>query len=263
MSLESAFEIGRLYLPLKSLADCTCAEGGRDDPFLYLPGLRGYWPMSSVGTAGQAINLVPGGSPFLMPNEGQYGVMLNQPYVSLDGVDDYLDIADGSEVDIIGTETYIEPAMRGLTLGGWFNVGSLPASRGGIFSKYNTSGNQRGYGLNVNPDDKVAMWVSDDGATYETIESVADVSLGQWLFIVGRFVPGDTVSLFVNGVQANVATTQTAIFNSSSALEVGRWSASDELELMASRLFLCAMALPDDLIRGLLASSGALYGVAT
>lgn len=259
MSLEVAFEVGRLYSPLKDLA--AGAAGGGDDPFLYLPGLRGYWPMSAVGASGQAVNFVSGGTALSMPNEGQYGTYLDQPYVSLDGVDDYLMIADGTEVDIIGTETYIDPAIRGLTIGGWFNVGSLPASRGGLFSKYNTSGSQRGYGLNINPDDKVAMWISDDGASYETVESVSAVTLSRWLFIVGRFVPGSLVSLFVNGVVASVVASETSIFNGSSDLEVGRWSQSDELEVMASRLFLCAAALSDSVIGDLLTYSKSLYGV--
>ncbi|NJO31403.1 MAG: hypothetical protein HC874_30490 [Richelia sp. SL_2_1] len=40
------------------------------------------------------------------------------PYVSLDGTGDFLSRADETDLDILGTETIYNSAVRGLTLGG-------------------------------------------------------------------------------------------------------------------------------------------------
>lgn len=93
--------------------------------FLALPVLRGFWPMSAVShtAADQARDISGNGNHLTNNNVSTFGYESTSliPQVSFNGTTQYLSRADaggGDWADIIGTETYVGAAKRGLTSGG-------------------------------------------------------------------------------------------------------------------------------------------------
>ena len=88
-------------------------------PFLALPGLVGFWPMSSVQrSTGNAYDL--SGQTRTLTYNGNPTYNINNdfaPYIRLDGTGDFLSRADETDLDILGTETIYASTVRGLTLG--------------------------------------------------------------------------------------------------------------------------------------------------
>ena len=54
MSADTAFEVGRLFKPLSTIASVLAAP--HEDLFIRLPGLEAYYPMSIVDSFGGARN---------------------------------------------------------------------------------------------------------------------------------------------------------------------------------------------------------------
>jgi len=244
MSEETAFEVGRLYVPLKSIADTLVAS--QKDVFVRLPALVGYWPMGIRDNAGNVSDHAGGGGFF-----AETGVCPT----GYDG-DSFTHIGNGTNYlsasaafGITGLETWVDSSIRGLTVGGWFMVDAGSGTARGIISKDGVSP-QRGYGLTVDATNSVSFFMSGNGAAIFGVAGPA-FPLLEWTFLVGRFIPSTEVAIFTNG---DKATSTTAIpasqFVSSQALEIGRFLANNTriVHGKARDVFICASALSDALI---------------
>lgn len=221
--------------------------------FLALPGLVGFWPMSSVqrstGNAydmsGQSRTLTYNGNP-------TYNIFNNFiPYFDADGTGDFLSRADETDLDILGSETIYASAVRGLTLGGWFYFDRL-ATDEGLISKAPSAGNYAYALQKLSAGNVVRLIVSGDGTNLISISSAA-VATATWYFIVGRYIPSTSVDIYVSGVKStNTTSIPAALFNSTASLLVGSLgTASQPLDGRATLCFLCANALPDTIIASL------------
>lgn len=239
-------------------------------PVRVLPGLRGLWyPGSADNTgaiydaSGQQRTLTYNGNPTLNLHNGLV------PYFDYDGTGDFHSRADEAGLDILGTETYIAAALRGLTVGGWFWTDDVTSNiTQGLITKYNTTGNQRAFQLSLNITGGIAgtpqMSVSVDGTATHVSTAAAPLVVNSWNFVVGRFSPAvPENAVFVNGVKAiNVTSVPASVFNSTASLEIGRRSvAATELNGRCAMVFLCAAALPDALLIRLFEQTGPLFGV--
>lgn len=243
MSYES-IEIGRLYVPIKQIADVLSAS--QKDLFVGLPGLTGYFPMSIVDTAAKAVN------------HSQAGLDLTQTGVCPIGYDgnSYRHTGDGvnylsSSLDyaLTGLETYIEAAFRGFTLGGWFRIETTPSGSSGLISK-DGSAPQRGYSLYWNSSNEARFLMSSNGSSTSVAISASSVT-AQWHFIAARFIPSTEVAVFLDGIKSANTTAIPASCNvSTQAFEVGRGFASDASIIHARHrdVFVCRTALSDALI---------------
>lgn len=237
--------------------------------FTTLTGLRGFWPMSSVDENGDAYDLSEQGRSLSINGNPTYDYGLGiAPFLEMDGVGDYADRADEAGLDITGTEIFILPASRGLTIGGWFFNGRL-ATEEALIGKWDASfpegpANQRSYLLEKLATDRIQFYISDDGIAQDIVTDDVDIEEDRWNFIVGRYDPSTELALFVNG--RNIPTAGTAmasIFNSTADLNVGAHDngAASLLQGSASHCFLCAAQLSSQVINALYQQSRSLFKV--
>ncbi len=243
MSNESV-EIGRLYGPIKQIADVLTAS--QKDLFVGLPGLTGYFPMSIVNTAAKAVNHAQAGLDLAQTGVCPIGYDGNSYRHTGDGVNYFSSSLDYA---LTGLETYIEAAFRGFTVGGWFRIEATPAGSSGLVSKDGVSP-QRGYSLYWNSLNEARFLVSSNGAATTVVISSSSI-ISQWHFIVGRFIPSTEVAVFLDGVKSVNTTAIPASCNvSTQPFEVGRGFASDASIIHAKHrdVFVCRAALSDELI---------------
>jgi hypothetical protein len=234
-------------------------------PFLDLPGLVGFWPMSSVqGSTGNAYDLSGQGRTLTYNGNPTYNIYNNLvPYIDLDGTGDFLSRADEAGLDISGTETIYASGVRGLTMGGYFWAVAAGAAQG-LISKWNGAGNQRSYLVDIQGDGSAAVFVSVDGSAITSASSgAASVSAAAFHFVVGRFTPSSELAIFLDGVKTtNTTSIPASIHSGTSALQVGAFNAGMSLLTgRASHCFLCANALPDATVGSLFQRTRGAFGV--
>ncbi len=242
MSLDVAFEVGRLYMPIKAIADAVSPSW--EDVFSRLPGLRAYFPMGAAKSngntpdlSGNGLELVPTGS----PTRGYDG----NSYTEVGVATDFLNRL-GSTMRISGVETYMAVALRGMTMGGWIYVHSLLAGNGGLVGLWGVTG-QKSYLVYVNPSGVPFFAISGDG-TAATDVSGGAVTLGKWFFWAARFTPSTEIAIFIDGVKSvNVTAIYASLFASTASFEVGRFRADNATILNAWHrdVFICSAILSD------------------
>lgn len=235
--------------------------------FLALPALRAFWPMSAVdydiaGGGGpytdQAKDLAGGGHHLTNYNFALFSYDNLIPYVEFDGTNDYLGRADGGGLewaDIRGTELYIQPAQRGLTLGGWFYIHSK-AAIAGLVGKWTP------YLLYYwQPTNVIRFSIHDGGAQHNT-PGFNDPSVDTWYFVCGTYFPSGSINLYVNGTKlTNAAGIPAALPDTATDFFVGQYLAGNYLSGRASMCFLCAAALSDAIVGQVFQQSRAMFGV--
>lgn len=228
--------------------------------YLLLPGLVGFWPMSTVArSTASAIDL--SGQGWTLTRNGNVQFNLHNsivPYAEFDGSGDSLSTANANDLDISGTETFYD--NKGLTMGGWFwNDGA--GATGGLMGKWTESGNQRSY-LLLTLSDTFRFAISGNGTANTQFSHSSTFSTGTWYFVVGKFEPSVMMSVFMNGEKASTTTSiPSSIFNGTSDFEIGSYNAlTQDLDGRATLCFLCAYALPDNLIFNLFEQSRLLFG---
>lgn len=244
MSADTAFEVGRLYLPLRQIADVLTATGhGVID---VLPGLEQYWTGGTRRFNGQVAEHGGGGTALTEVGSIPTGYDGNAYFHVGNGVN-YGTLSTGGGIS--GLETWIDPTLRGLTVGGWFMVDALPAVAGGLISK-SAETPDRGYALIVTSTPQYIFLVSGNGAAaFQAISPTSTISV--WRFVVGRFIPSTEVAIFVDGDKTIFTAAIPASLNvSAQAFELGRYFALDAYIAHAKMrdVFVCAAALSDTLI---------------
>lgn len=230
--------------------------------FLGLPGLRGYWPMGTFDSSGNAIDLSANGRTLTYNGNPTYNFATQGgPYLDLDGTGDYLSRADEAALDLTGTETIVASAARGITIGGWFWQDTLGAVDG-LAGKWTDSGNQRGY-LLLTTAGSLIFRISDDGTANIQYTHPTTLSTATWYFIVGKFEPSTRMSIFLNDdKQSTTSSIPASCFANTSAFQVGTYNAGVQIiDGRASNCFLCAMALGDTTIDNLFEATRGFYGV--
>lgn len=242
MSLEAAFEVGRLFLPLKTIADQFSLA--QKDLFIRLPGLRGYWPMSAVNYLGRAIDHSNASVNLQRTGAPTYAFDGNA-YVQLGVATDFLHTASG-ELDFTGTEAWIDSGIRGLTFGGWFWIDVIPVAASGLISKHGVAP-QYGFTLIVSTAGSPQVYISSNGTNNWTVVH-SPLTINTWHFIVARFTPSTELAVFVNDAKVvNTTTIPAAINVSTQNFEIGRYSNDNSriIEGRARDVFICASALSD------------------
>jgi len=260
----------------KQIADSQRKSGFRESPevqqsvvnrYLALPALRAFWPMSSVDyTVANRARDIAGGAYHLTDNNTPlFNYDGLAPYVEFDGTNQYLSRPDGGVAnwaDITGTETYINAAVRGLTLGGWFYFdNATPATTEDCMDKRAAAIANSSYSLGRLATAQIFFNIST-GAGFVTAPG-ASVGQNTWAFLVGRFIPSTSVDVFVNDDEVNtVVGVPAALVDSTAPFTIGaRGTPAQYLDGRASMCFLCAAALSDAIILSLFEQTRAMYGV--
>lgn len=241
MGADTAFEVGRLYQPIKAISDILTSSA--EEIFIQLPGIEGYYPMSIVNGSGQAINHTGSGDPLTQTGVVPVGFDGNA-YRQLGSGINYLFAA--SAYGLTGLETFIDSSLRGFTIGGWFMLDSLTSSPFGLISR---SGNtpDLGYGLVALNTGAPRLFMSNNGTT--TVNATgANLPLSEWHFVAGRYIPSVEVAVFVDGVKVtNTVSIPASAFVSSQGFEVGRYL-NDNSRIPNAKVrdvFICRTALSD------------------
>ena len=236
--------------------------------FSGLPGLTGLWTASHLDPTGDWYDWTK--NDLTLTANGTPGLNIHNnlvPYVTFDGATDWFSRADEAAISITGSETHIDVAVRGLTLGCWFYSTDATAHQQ-LISKWSAGAGNYSYLLayeGAGPD-ALRIQISDDGTNTDWVDSSDTVTTSKWQFAVGRFNDSDTgeeLAVFLNGVKTTDITARAAIFDGNAALGVGA-RGDGGYGLLTGResiVFLCAAALPDDMIGALFQQSRALYGV--
>lgn len=260
MSQRNDREISRLSGDFQLRYEPNFAWKSACSAFLALPGLRGFWPMSSFDEAGNARDLSGQGRTLTYNGNPTYNYDSLAPYIEFDGVGDSLSRSDEAGLDITGTEAYVAGAVRGFTTGGWFWLNSFTPLVNAFIAKFTALGN-----LSYMLFELAGIYrfgISSDGTAQTTVD-VASPTLGAWHFVVGRFIPSTELAIFDNGVKVtNVAAIPASIFSGNSAFCIGLDLAdSSYLDGRASLCFLCATALSDAIVLSLFHQTRAMFGV--
>jgi len=251
MSADTAFEIGRLYAPLKNISDVLTAS--QSDLFIRLPGLIGYWPMSITDTAGLAINHSQGGADLGQTGSCPIGYDGNA-FRHLGNGTNYLSAAG---YGLTGAETWITSSLQGITVGAWVMVDNLGSIAGGVISK-DAPAPQRGYALTARATADFVFAVSNTGGSSVAAVGAITYSIGVWRFVVGRFIPSVEIAIIIDGDKTTNTTAIPAVCNvSTQAFEIGRYF-SDNARVLNGKVrdvFICQTALSDAFIEEIRQSS--------
>lgn len=240
-------------------------EAGRGElaiaQFLSLCGLRGMWPLSSFNDTGNAYDLSGQSRTLTYNGNPVYDYDGQAPYIAFDGAGDYLHRADEAGLDILGNEAYV--GTPGLTVGGWFYLGSLAANQTFI-SKYSGAVNHSWTLQYLTANSQSSFEISNTGADSFIVNSDdGSIEISKWYFNVGRFEPSTRISNYLNGIWShNLIAIPATIRNSTANLRIGmRSDGTVPLTGRASMNFLCASALSDATISFLFNQTRAMYGV--
>lgn len=238
-------------------------------PFVGLPGLVGFWPMSSIDrssgdvydVSGQGRTLTYTGNPtYSYTDQGA-------PYINLDGTGDYLARADETDLDIVGTETIHNSTQRGLTMGGWVywdTAGSPGVTNRPMMSK-EPSASICPYSIFLEDasTQRCIARIADTDSALSIVEAAttAAVDLNTWHFAVLRFRPGSAIDLYFDGVLYTTSTSKTAIYSSTGAFEIGRGFATQVMDGRVSLAFLSSAMLSTNILSSLYQRTRGSFGV--
>ncbi len=245
-------------------------------PFLALPGLRAFWPLSSVDyTNPQAKDLGGGGYHLTNNNTSTFGydpTRILVPCAFFDGTNQYLGRADGGAAnwaDVTGTEAYIENTAvgaRGLSMGGWFRFDAAASAIEDCIGKWNDAVNNS-YLIRRIASGVINFVISTDGSTDFTLASGSDtVGANEWAWLGMTFDPSARLAGWINATQyTTAASVPASIFDGNSSFGIGAsFSAGAAARFMdgrASLCFLCAACLDDATVDSLFQQTRAAFGV--
>lgn len=230
--------------------------------YMALPGLVGFWPMSSVqrstGNAydlsGQGRTLTYNGNPAYTYFNGLVA------YIDLDGTGDFLSRATETDLDIQGSETIYTTGAAGLTIGGWFWADSVAGAPSFIGKHDNASAAGSAYLLYL-VSGAPNFIVYNSTNLFDAVSGTT-LTAGTWYFVVGRYTPSTEVAVFVNSNKAVDTTSIPASLNAvAAAFQIGARAGGSLLNGRAALCFVCANALGDDLISSLFQSSRVLFSI--
>ena len=234
--------------------------------FSGLPGLTGLWTAGHLDPTGDwydwtknDLTLTAAGTPGLNYHNNLV------PYVTFDGATDYFTRADEAATSITGTESHIDAAVRGLTLGAWAYPTDVTTTNHAL-SKWAAAAD---YSYSIHfagsvAGDPVRFYITDDGNNGDFVDS-ATYAASAWHFIVGRYNDNDTgeeLAIWLDGVKTTAATARASVFDGAADFCIG--AAAGGGGKFAGRVavgFLSCVACSDDMIGALFQQSRALYGV--
>lgn len=229
--------------------------------FLTLPALRGFWPFTSMGDGGAAIDLSGQGRALTNNNNALFSYGINGGVAAFAAASSqYFSRADEAGFDIGGDETYVAPAINGITMGGWFSFDTVNTTMA-MMSKFATGG-QASYRI-YKDSDQIWFYTSTDGTAENGVLSgdAPPLVAGRSYFCVGRSPNGSDQSVFVNGVESVGSPGLFPIFNSTTAFEIGRMNGASLLSGRSSLCFLCAAAVPTEKLTAIYEQSRGFFNV--
>lgn len=240
--------------------------------YLVLPGLRAFYPGGAVGpgagsaTGGNLIDQSGLGNHLTIQNSPLFRINNLYPFVTYDGSSAYhtiTDAASNNSFDILGSETYIASARRGLTMGCWARQDGTSLNTFTRIMSKTALGTSRSYSLNdANTPDELQFRVSPDGTLGATITvNNSNFTDNEMHFVCCRFTSSTELMLRIDDtVEVNTTSVPATIFNSSANFSIGSVSGGGSYwkgDILM--MFVCATVLPDSIIFSLLEQGRVLF----
>jgi len=240
--------------------------------FTAMPNVIAVWPMAGMrrdSATNQGRDASGAGNHLTNLASSTFGLDNYTPYVEFNGSTQSLYRADGGAAnwaDVIGTEAHVVSTVRGLTFGCWCNFDGLTGASQYPMSKTYPVNGYRTYAWYRN-DARVGYFqVSSNGTALTAVNTGSDtIADNAWRFVVCRFEPSTTMSLFVSGNwYHNTTSIPASTFDSSCPFTIGsHWYnvsyPGGWMDGKISLAFLCAAALSNDQITALYQHSRWMY----
>lgn len=233
--------------------------------YRWLPGLRGFWPMTAIDGSGNFLD--QSGNGLTLTNNNTAKIY----YSGLAGFTRFTAAssesatrADEAAFDITGAEAYINGLVQGLTVMCWTQAVTLPGTTMNIVSKWRTATNERSYRLTVNTLSQFQFGISGDGTATHSVAATVAATTTPWYFVAGRYDQNTPkVDLFVNNAKyTNNVGTPAALFSGSANFAVATNHGLTELyDGRIALVALCAASLSDAIILTLYHKTRAMFGV--
>lgn len=234
-----------------------------------IPGLRCAYTMGSFDENGDQFDVSGQGRTLSYNGNPTYGYRDLAPFLDLDGTGDYLSRADEAGLDILGTETYVAAAARGLTCGIWFRPDRL-TNQEFLLAKDTTVAATSSYRLEFRGDvaNDPVRFVVCDGAAFYTVAMTGVVdATGEWYFAAGRYDPSTETKVWAAAagtLQSNTLAVAipAALNNSNAQLTIGAQSAGGGalLDGAVSMAWLSCMYLTDAQVATIWEQTRAMFG---
>jgi len=217
--------------------------------YLALPGLRGFWPFSSVDENGDPYDLTMQGRTLTNNNTVTFNNTDFLPYAEFDGATNYLSRPDEAGLDITGD----------LTMGCWVYQPAL-ANHAAMAKGTNVSNSNTAFRLILILAGNVRI-VIGNGTTQYNATSTSLTSINTWHFTAARFTVSTEVAVWLNGEKdTNTTSIPASLNNSTLPLSIGsNGTPGRYFDGNIALPFLCAYALPDNLITNLYQQTRILF----
>ena len=234
-----------------------------------LPGLRAMWTMGAHSAAGgHLLDPTANGAWLGNINTVPLGYEGLAPVAILGGVNDYFARADGganSWADCTGGETFINNAVRGMIVGGWFRLDRL-TNLEGLIGKWAGVLAQNNYLLAFRGDlanDPIEFHCGNGGAVANATLNFSPVA-GTWYFCWGRYdrTSGDITVGVDNQTSVNAATGLGNLVDGTAPFNIGTYGSAIAYCLQGRVSFceLCGMSLSDTIMKNAFHQTRALFG---
>lgn len=191
----------------------------------YLPGLRALYTMAAMGTAGELREVSGNGTTYDLTNNNvvdfRYTSLL--PWCDFDGTNQYFNLADNANFDILGNEGYVAAAVQGLTIYTLARFDGAAAADEYVVAKWLIAGNQKSYRIARLAAGNAVATITTDGSTNFSATSTNVLAATTWYHLVLQYDPSTKLSIWVNGIEdgTNVVAVPATIFNSTADFTIG------------------------------------------
>ena len=246
---------------------------------LSLMGLRGFWPFGAIhkhGTvasgftvhdaSGSGLPLYApiGGEPIVYHNPGRGWL----PYFDFNGTDQYLYTPSHINWHLSGTEPWIEPANKGLTIGCWtfLDVAISSGLSAGIISKFNSPTTERAYYLlatETSGPDLLRCLIYQNSTTSNNFVTSMEMVVNDWNFTVMRWDPSTEIKLWLNA-DSEILTTSVISSIQEVVAPLTFGARSDQLNFLNGKIampFIIGAALEDEIIDDIFNISKVVIGL--
>ena len=171
--------------------------------FMGVPGLVGLWAQGFVNDAGDCTDISGNANDLTNTTDVDWtrgGTEIAPPNAYVDYGDaggDYFLGKDATIYDIVGTEAWNAEAVRGITIGGWFDC-QLDSTFQIVFGKWETTSATKAYHLAIQTDGDVSFSIYNAGAHTAVTAGQKMVKGSGWHFIAGRFDPSTELKVWRN-----------------------------------------------------------------